>query len=135
MTVTFPSIEPTGRSFSAPSFQTSTLTSQSGVVTRRLWSSKPSAASLSLEFSNISDDNAALILNAHYEAKGSVEELELPDVIFNGASADLRNWLNASATNAGLVWCFEEGSTPQVESIAPNRSRVSVNLSAELRMR
>lgn len=135
MTVAFPAIEPTGRSFKAPSFQTSTLTSQSGVVTRRLWASKPSAASLSLEFNNISDDSVTQILSAHYEAKGSVEELELPQIIFNGASSALKAWLDTSATNAGLIWCFEEGSTPQVESIAPNRSKVSVKLSAELRMR
>jgi hypothetical protein len=50
MAVTFPNIEPTSRSFSAPKWPTTGMTSQSGVTTRRLWGSLPSQAQLSAEF-------------------------------------------------------------------------------------
>jgi hypothetical protein len=67
-------------------------------------------------------------------AKGSVDSLTLPTQIFAGADATLESWLNASATGAGLLWSFSEGSSPQVESVAPGRSNVTVELTAELRM-
>lgn len=134
MATTFPSIAPTGRSFTAPRWPTQTQTSQSGVITRRLWGSRPSRATLSLQFNNISDTDASAILNAYNTAKGSVDSLTLPSALFDGADATLTSWLNASATGAGLLWCFTEGSPPQVESVAPGRSNVSVSLTAELRM-
>ena len=134
MATTFPSIEPTARSFNAPKWQTKTQVSQSGVITRRLWGSRPSQAVLNLQFNNISDEDVAAILNAHYEAKGATDTLVLPDILFNGANANLKAWLDGSATGAGLLWSFTEGSPPQVESISPGRSSVSLSLTAELRM-
>ena len=134
MATTFPSIEPTARSFTAPAWQTTTQTSQSGVITRRLWGSRPSRATLSLQFNNISDANASAILNAYNSAKGPIDSLTLPSVLFDGADATLTSWLDASATGAGLLWAFAEDSPPQVESVAPGRSNVSVSLTAELRM-
>jgi|DEB0MinimDraft_10_1074344.scaffolds.fasta_scaffold23251_3 hypothetical protein len=134
MAITFPSIEPTARSFNAPRWQTKTQVSQSGVITRRLWGSRPSQAVLSFQFNNISDENVTAILDAHYQAKGATDTLILPSILFNGASPDLRAWLDGSATGAGLLWSFTEGSPPQVESISPGRSNVSLSLTAELRM-
>ena len=134
MAVAFPSIAPTGRSFVAPRWPTKTQTSQSGVITRRLWGSRPSRATLSLQFNNISDTDASAILSAYNSAKGSVDSLTLPSALFDGADATLTSWLNASATGAGLLWAFAEDSPPQVESVAPGRSNVSVSLTAELRM-
>jgi len=134
MATAFPGIQPTSRSFVAPAWQTTTETSQSGVVTRRLWGSRPSRATLNLQFNNINDTNTSAILSAYNSAKGSVDSLTLPDIIFNGADSSLKSWLDSSATGAGLLWCFTEGSPPQVESIAPGLSNVSVSLTAELRM-
>ena len=133
MAVVFPAIEPTGRSFVAPRWPTTGLLSQSGVTTRRLWGSRPSQAQLSLNFDNISDDNAALILGAYNSAKGSTTDLTVPSIIYNGASTNLASWLSTSATGAGMKWFFSE-EPPTVESIAPNRSSVRVTLIAELRL-
>jgi len=134
MATTFPSIEPTGRSFTAPTWATTTQTSQSGVITRRLWGSRPSRATLNLQFNNIDDTDTSAILNAYNSAKGSTDSLTLPSQLFVGADATLTTWLDGSAAGAGLLWAFAEGSPPQVESVAPGRSNVSVSLTAELRM-
>ena len=134
MPTTFPSIAPTRRSFVAPTWPTKTQASQSGVITRRLWGSRPSQAKLSLTFGNVNDTNTAAILSAYNSAKGSVDSLTLPTQIFAGADATLQSWLDASATGAGLLWCFAEGTSPQVESVAPGRFTVTVELTAELRM-
>jgi len=133
MAITFPSIEPTSRSFTAPRWPTSGLTTQSGVTTRRLWGSRPSQAQLQLQFNNVSDDNAALIVQAYHDAKGATTDLSLPAIIFNGASGNLTGWLNTASTGAGMKWFFAE-EPPTVESVAPNRSSVRVNLVAELRL-
>ena len=109
------------------------MTSQSGVTTRRLWGSLPSQAQLSLTFANITDDNAASILSAYNSAKGATTDLTLPSIIFNGASTALANWLNTSSTGADMKWFFTE-DPPSLESIAPGRSSVRVNLIAELRL-
>lgn len=133
MAVTFPTIEPTSRSFVAPKWPTTGIISQSGVTTRRLWGSRPSQAQLTLTFANISDDNAALILAAYNSAKGATTDVTLPTVIFNGASTTLTGWLNTSSTGAGMKWFFSE-DPPTVESIVPGRSTVSLRLIAELRL-
>ena len=133
MAVTFPTIEPTARSFTAPRWPTSGIKTQSGVTTRRLWGSRPSQAQLSLNFDNISDDNAGLIVAAYNSAKGATTELTLPNVLFNGASAALTGWLNTTSTGAGMKWFFSE-EPPTVESVAPGRSSVRVALVAELRL-
>jgi hypothetical protein len=98
-----------------------------------LWGSRPSQAQLQLQFNNISDDNAALIIAAYNNAKGATTDLLLPSLIFNGASANLRGWLDTTSTGAGMLWFFTE-QPPTVESVAPNRSSVRVNLVAELRL-
>jgi len=133
MAITFPTIEPTSRSFTAPRWPTSGLTTQSGVTTRRLWGNRPSQAQLSLSFDNISDDNAGLIIAAYNTAKGATTELTLPAVLFNGASAALTGWLDTTSTGAGMKWFFAE-EPPTVESVAPGRSSVRVALVAELRL-
>ena len=133
MSVTFPNIEPTSRNFVAPRWPTTGITSQSGVTTRRLWGSRPSQAQLSLKFGNITDDNAALIVQAYNDAKGASIDLVLPSQLFNGASANLTGWLTTASTGAGMKWFFAE-EPPVVESIAPNRSSVDVKLVAELRL-
>lgn len=134
MATTFPSITPTKRSFVAPTWPTKTQAAQSGVITRRLWGSRPNQAKLNLTFGNISDTHTAAILSAYNAARGSVDSLALPSQIFAGADPVLQTFLDTSATGAGLLWGFAEGSSPQVESVAPGRSNVAVELTAELRM-
>lgn len=134
MPTSFPSIEPSSRSFVAPKWPTTSSNSMSGVTTRRLWGSRPSHAELKLNFNNIDDVKVSAILSAYSSAQGPIDSLVLPDILFNGADPTLKSWLDGGATNIGLLWCFAENSPPSVESIAPNRSNVQISLMAELRM-
>jgi|TARA_Y100000289_G_C3928695_1_gene155063 hypothetical protein len=134
MTTAFPSIEPSSRSFKAPVFPAKSHVAQSGVTTRRLYASLPSQAELKLEFRNIADTNVTAIMTAYKTAKGAVDDLSLPDIVFNGADVDLANYLDGSSFATGLKWCFAEGSPPTIASVAPGRSNVSVSLVGELRM-
>lgn len=133
MAINFPAIEPTARRFVAPKWPTTGVVSQSGVTTRRLWGSRPSQAQLDLTFTNITDNNAALILAAYNSAKGATTDLTLPSAIFNGASGNLATWLDTTATGAGMKWFFTE-EPPTLESVSPGVSTVNVRLVAELRL-
>jgi len=132
MSVAFPSLTPTSRSFQAPRFPSTSSTSQGGVVTRRLWGSQPSQGQLSLTFANISDDHAALLLEAYAAAKGPTTELTLPSTVFNGVSDLLQLGIDSTTTSSGLKWFFAEDG-PSVESIAPGISTVTLELTVELR--
>ena len=134
MTTAFPPIEPSARRFKPPVFPVKSHVSQSGVTTRRLFASLPSQAELRLEFRNITDTNVSSIMAAYKAAKGALDDLSLPVAVFNGADATLTTYLDGSSFAAGLKWCFAEGSPPDVTSIAPGRSNVSVSLVGELRM-
>lgn len=130
MAVTFPSIAPTNRSFSAPIYPVTVYRSQSGTSTRRLWASAPSNARLSLTFSNIADADAASILTCYNNALGSVETLTLPTAVFNGAETALASFLSQSGTV--LNWHFADDSPPKVDSVVPGRSSVTLELIASL---
>lgn len=134
MAVLFPSLTPSSRTFNAPKWPTNATTSQSGVITRRLWGSKPSQASMSLAFNNISDDNAALIVAAYHAAQGPTTEVLLPSAVLSGISAALQSGISQVTTNSGLHWFFAEDNGPSIESTAPGRCNVQVDLIAELRV-
>jgi hypothetical protein len=130
MAVSFPSITPTNRSFSAPIYPVTVYRSQSGVSVRRLWASQPSNARLSLTFSNIADADAADILTCYNNALGSVDTLSLPSTVFNGAETALSRYL--SQTGTILNWRFADDTPPKVDSVVPGRSSVSLELIASL---
>ena len=132
MSVLFPNLAPTSRSFQAPRFPSTSSTSQGGVVTRRLWGSQPSQGALSLTFANISDNNASLLLAAYAAAKGPTLELVLPPLVFDGINDVLKLGIDNATAAQGLKWFFAEDG-PNVESIAPGISTVTLELTVELR--
>ena len=134
MAVTFPSLTPTSRSFTAPQWPSTKIDSQSGVSSFRLWGSLPRQGRLTLSFDNILDDNAALIMQAYNSAQGSLADLTLPNSIFAGASGNLKGWLDTSSMSTGLKWYFDDGQPPSIESVANGRSNVRVTLLAETRL-
>lgn len=134
MPIPFPNIQPSARQFVAPDWPTTDMRSQSGVVSVRLWGSKPGNGQFNLSFNNIRDEIAQLILNAHYQSKGATLELQLPEALFKGYAGPMHTWLQEQLRNDGLRWFFKKGETPSVESVVPGISSVKVTLVAELRM-
>lgn len=130
MATTFPSLTPSSRSFSPATFPITKTRSQGGVTTRRVWASLPNDARLSLSFNNITDEFAYEILNCYKNAKGSLDKLTLPALIFEGAATDLKIFLQQS--NTGLSWHFTDDNPPRVESVLPGVSSVTVDLTATL---
>lgn len=134
MPIPFPDIQPSSRQFVAPDWPTTAQRSQSGVVSQRLWGSKPGDAQFNLSFNNIRDEKAQQILEAHNNAKGAALELQLPAAIFRGYNGAMSLWLNEKLRNDGLRWFFKKGDPPVIESVVPGISSAKVTLVAELRI-
>lgn len=120
----FPAIAPTRRRYTAPLFPTKRFESISGAGTTRLYGSKSFGAQLQLEF-NQDDEGTQQFLDCYEAARGDFNTLNLPDQIFDGMSQGLR-----ASIPQQLSWRF--ASTPQVDSLFPNRSRIRVTLEGTL---
>lgn len=123
----FPSIKPTGRSYTPGQFPTKTYRGLSGATVKRVFGNRAFGHSIDLQFENISDVNTKAILDHYYGRFGSYDRFTLPDAVFSGMSATLKGVVQAP-TN--ILWEYAE--PPQVESVFNGRSTVTVRLIGEL---
>ncbi len=123
----FPSIRPTGRSYSPGQFPTRIYRGLSGATVKRIFGNRSFGHSIELEFANITDANVKLILDHYYAQGGNYTRFALPNEIFSGMSDSLRDVVQAP-TN--ILW--EYAQPPQVESVFNGRSTVTVSLIGEL---
>lgn len=123
----FPSIRPTGRSYSPGQFPTKTYRGLSGATVKRVFGNRSFGHVINLQFENISDANTKAILDHYYGQFGNYARFTLPDAAFSGTSSALKAVLQAP-TN--ILWEYAE--PPQVESVFNGRSTVTVRLVGEL---
>lgn len=120
----FPSLKPTSRDFSPGDWPIKRFNSQSGSEVRILYGSQRTNAKLSLGYDNIADSNAQAFLDDYAVQYGSLRTFTLP--------ADVRSgWTGSSSSidaPPGTKWRYE--GEPQVRSVRPGRSSVTVNLVA-----
>lgn len=122
MPYAFPSVRPTGRSYSPGTYPQTEFRAQNGAVTVVRYGNRRVDSELSLEFQNISDADAALIL-ANYEDVNSRWDY----VTFTtatgalGAGSTLANYIR-EVGGSGLRWRYAE--PPTVTSVVPGRSTV-----------
>lgn len=119
----FPAVSPTRRSYTPGEYSTKRFDSISGAGTTRLYGSKAFNARLNLEFL-LDDTNTAAVLQSWHDSRGGAQILTLPSTLFEGMTGpqnQIPSYLN---------WRWSE--TPNVESLAPGRSRIRVTLVATL---
>lgn len=135
MPASFPNHEPTSRTYRTGKWPTTTATSQSGVVTRRLWANKASGATLNLTYENITDAEADDFMATFDATKGNFDyfsNISSSHAVFAGMSASLVTEILDETVNAGAQWTFR--NRPNIQSVIPGISTVTVNLIAELRL-
>jgi hypothetical protein len=123
----FPSFIPTSRSFKPGIYPQRSYRSLSGVVTKRTFGNVPSQATLDMTFDNVADSTAASIL-IHYHTETAANRRFLIDNTL-GIEELLGDFINGSDHN--LRW--EYASPPEVQSIRPGRSSITVSLIGEIR--
>ena len=124
MSVAFPAVCPTRRSFTPGEYKTKKYSSISGASVTRLYGSRAFDAQMSLDFV-LGDADTAAVLQSWHDSKGGAYTLDLPSSVFAGNSADLNNKIPSY-----LNWRWAE--MPSVESLVPGRSRVQAKLTATL---
>lgn len=119
----FPSIKPSGRTYSPGTYPQTTFEAQNGAKSVIRYGNKRVNAQLSLSFNNITDAQASDIL-ANYKEVNS----DWDYVVFNQdsgltgiKSTDLANYVNE--VSSGLRWRYN--APPQVSSVQPGISNVS----------
>jgi hypothetical protein len=117
--MTFPALVPTSREFSPGDWPVKRFNSQSGSEIRILYGNQRSNAKLSLSYDNISDSNAQLFLTDYDAQYGTLRTFDLPAAVLTGTSV-------AMQAPAGSKWRYE--AEPQLRSVRPGRSSVTVNL-------
>jgi hypothetical protein len=123
----FPSIRPSGRSYTPGQFPIKTYRSLAGTTVKRIFGNKAYAHTIELEFQNIKDSVTKSILDHYYGQYGSYSRFKLPDNVFSGMASNLRDVIKSPAN---ILWEYAE--PPQVESVFNGISTVTVRLVGEL---
>ena len=120
----YPNLCPTRRRLTPAEYPTRRYTAINGAGRTRLYGSKAYDATLELEYL-LDDQEMAQLLESWHNSRGGYVPLALDPEVFAGISPTLL----AQIPNY-LSWRWAQ--TPVVESLLPNRSRVTVNLIATL---
>ena len=126
---TFPAYAPTSRQFNPGSYPQKSYRSLAGVVVKRSFGSKPTGATLRLDFNNIADTKVVAILNHYQSQTAANQRFKVTATTMAGLSTSLTALADGSADN--LRW--EYSQPPAVESIRPGVSRVQIQLLGEIR--
>ena len=124
----FPSFTPSQRSFKPGIYPQRSYRSLSGVVTKRTFGNSPSQATLEMSFNNVPDSTAASII-AHYNSQTAANRRFLVGNTLGGIDASLTDYANGNENN--LRW--EYSGPPEVQSVRPGRSTITVSLIGEIR--
>jgi hypothetical protein len=120
----FPTLTPTSREFSPGAWPIKNYNAQSGAEIRILYGSQRTNAKLGLSYENVTDANAQLFIDDFNSNIGTLRTFTLPSAAQNG-------WNGSAETldaPPGTKWRYE--SEPQIRSVRPGRSSVTVNLVA-----
>lgn len=127
MSLPFPDIKPSSRSFRMGTYPTKVYRALSGATVKRSFGNKPSGYQLTLEFQNITDASAQLIVKHYVDTAAGFVRFTLPSTLFAGMDAALQGLIQAPT---GIKWEYEQA--PEVQSVISGRSTVAVTLAGEL---
>ena len=128
--IPFPAIKPTGRAYTPGAYPSAEFKALNGATTRMLYGNRRSDAELSLDFANIPDSNAALILRNYEQVAPSGDWVSFTSATGSaGAAAELAVYLQESG-GSGLRWRYE--GPPQISSVFPGRSTVKATFVGQL---
>ena len=117
----FPSLVPTSREFAPGDWPIKRFNSQSGSEISILYGNQRTNAKLSFTYENISDTAAQQFFTDYDAQFGTLRTFNLPADVLTGTAV-------AMQAPAGTQWRYD--AEPQVRSVRPGRSSVTVTLVA-----
>tara|TARA_R100000664_G_C2691746_1_gene95583 strand:+ start:218 stop:646 length:429 start_codon:yes stop_codon:yes gene_type:complete len=131
----FPTVTPTSRSYTPGKYPSTDFESLDGTKTHLRFGNKPVGATLTLSFSNITDDEAALILGNYYDVNSVWDHVTfkrgyatagIEDTV--GTAKTLTRQLSEQDEIYGGKWRYS--GPPTVTSTFKGRSNVSCSFVA-----
>lgn len=127
--VSFPALVPSSRSYSPGVFPEQQFQAQNGAVVRVRYGNQRYSSSLSLTFANITDANAALILQNYVDVMDDDNYAQFTTSnVAAGADESLTPWIRE--TNSILKWKYAK--PPSVKSVKKGLSTVTCEFIGEL---
>ena len=121
MTTNFPSLNPSRRDYTPGDWAQEKYRSMSGSETRIRFGDRRTDSTLSLQYQNISDTNAALFLEHYDDRLGTFKNFTIPTAVLAG-------WSGASYIPTTNAPKFRYSEPPKVSAVRPGISNVSVEL-------
>ena len=127
--ISFPALVPSARSYTPGVFPETQFQAQNGAVVRVRYGNQRTNSRLSLTFSNITDGDAADVLQNYVEVmEGDNYAQFTTDNVAAGAGTGLTPFIRE--TNSALKWKY--ASPPSVTSVKPGLSTVTCEFIGEL---
>mgnify|MGYP006000203531 FL=1 len=127
--ISFPALVPSARSYTPGVFPETQFQAQNGAVVRVRYGNQRTNSRLSLTFSNITDANAAEVLQNYVEVmEGDNYAQFTTSNVAAGAGTGLTPFIRE--TNSALKWKY--ASPPSVTSVKPGLSTVTCEFIGEL---
>ena len=125
----FPQVIPTGRTYGAGDFPVKSYRAQDGAEVRLLYGNTRVGMTLGWQFNNVPDETAEAFLTHYHGCQGTFQQFELSD----GSGSLIKEGWEGSSNAIGAVywgskWRYQ--NEPQVTSVYPGRSTVSISLIA-----
>ena len=118
--MSYPTLEPTSRTWTLGQAGQDSFVAASGVETRVLFGSLVIGQQLELTYANITEAEARLFDNHHVSVRGTFDSFSLPNQVFAGMSTAFGTYVNK--------WRYAE--SPTIESVKNGIHTVSVSLIA-----
>ncbi len=121
----FPNVKPSSRSYTPGTYPQTEFVAQNGAKTVIRYGNKKTDAKLSLGFTNITDDNALLILNLYEEVNSDYDYISFTsaNALAGVNSSNLVNNMAEKDSN-GVKLRYRFDGPPSVSSVRPGRSNV-----------
>jgi hypothetical protein len=127
MSIPFPEIKPSGRSFKPGQFPTKVYRALSGATVKRSFGNRAFGNELRLEFRAISDNLVNQFLDHYNATGGGFTRFVLSAAALAGLSTTTQGYLQSTAT---IRW--EYAGPPEITSLRPGCSDVQITLVGEL---
>lgn len=119
--IAFPDIKPSARTYTPGQFPQTEFRAQNGALSILRYGNRRVDSTLSLEFRNITDDKAALIIQNYEDVNSQNNNVTFTqETGASGASTAYSNFIRENGT--GLKWRY--AGPPQVTSVVKNRCTV-----------
>lgn len=123
----YPDLIPTTREFTPPYYPAANTYSINNRITRQLFVSRVCSGTLTLNYENISHNQAFMFLDSYESCYGSIYSFTLPESTYTGL-VSIKPYIDNSNTLLSWRW----SSPPSIRSVIDSKCSVTANLKSSI---